>query len=517
MPIRRVAISAALALATVTASAAQVQDGGAPLSAIDWLSRNSPALQPTAQPPPGEPPVTRTGRSPQISVEPLDGRTPRRRGLLPYSVTGLDPELWTGSDPERLERLLEGVLSQDIPAAQELLIMLLLAEARDLPHQDAAIDWLVARIDALIQLGAVDPALTLVQEADATRDAALFAQWMTLALLTRTEQAPCAALVNDPTLSPDEATRVFCTARTGDFETAALLYGTAAALDVFPEAEETLLARYLDPDLFADQPLPRAPVRPDALTFRLFEAAGEPLPTAPLRRAFAHTALTEDAGWKAQLEAAERLARAGVLASNRLLGLYSDRRPAASGGIWDRVAAVQSFEAALTGGDAAEVSAALPAMWRGMQAGGLEATFSDLFADDMAGMALTGPARGIAFRMALLSRGYEGAAVPDGADDRARFLATVAAGRPDPDLAATDADRVVAAAFSDAAIPSERVAYVTGGTLGETLLVMLDQLSDAGRGDPGALSRALTDLRALGLEDVARRAALQYLILSDEG
>ncbi len=512
----RAGICFGIALSTSAAA----QDGTAPLSAIDWLSRNSPEIQSAAQPRPDarrEPPVARSGQTPEISVAPLDGSARRRLGLLPFSVTGLAPELWTASEPDRLIRILDAALDQKIPAAQELLLSLLLADADDLPREDHATRWLVARIDALIELGAVEPALTLVQQTDPSRDKALFSRWMSLALLARSEYAPCSVLASNPTLGPDEATRVFCMARTGDFETAALLYGTAAALDMFTDTEEKLLARFLDPELFGDEPMPRAPVRPDALTFRLFEAAGEPLPTAPLPRAFAHTALSEDVGWKAQLEAAERLARAGVLPSNSLLGLYSDRKPAASGGIWDRVAAFQSFEAAMESGEAARVSEALPAMWRGVQSGGLEVTFADLFAERLAEMTLTGPARDIAFRMCLLSHCYEAASPPTDGDDQARFLASVAQGRPDPDLASSDAARTVAEAFSDAAIPSPEAAYVTGGALGETLLIMLEHLSDAGRGDLGALAQALTDLRAMGLEDVARRAALQYLILEDAG
>lgn len=518
MPINAWHICLWLLLASVATAQDRAEPLSAPLSAIDWLSRNAPEIQPVAQPRSDqalEPPVAVTGQTPEITVAPLEDSTPRRLGLLPFSVTGLAPELWTGSDPDRLERLLKAALDQEIPAAQELLLSLLLADADNLAQQDAATSWLVARLDALIDLGAVEPALTLVQQADPTRDKAVFARWITLGLLAHMEYAPCVVLARDPSLRPDEATRVFCTAQAGDFETAALLYGTAAALDVFSDTEEKLLARFLDPELFADEPMPRAPVRPDPLTFRLFEAAGEPLPTAPLPRAFAHASLSENAGWKAQLEAAERLARAGVLPSNRLLGLYSDRKPAASGGIWDRVAAFQSFEAALDEGDAQQISEALPALWRGVQSGGLEVAFAELFAERLAEPELSGPAQDIAFRMQLLSRSYEAAELPTGADREARFLASVAAGTPEPTLAATDAEQTVADAFSDDAVPSEVAAYVTAGTLGETLLIMLEHLADAGRGDLGALARALIDLRAIGLEDVARRSALQYLILND--
>ena len=55
------------------------------------------------------------------------------------------------------------------------------------------------------------------------------------------------------------------------------------------------------------------------------------------------------------------------------------------------------------------------------------------------------------------------------------------------------------------------------GRTGEALLRVLGRLSAAGRGDLNALQHALVDLRALGLEDVARRTALQALLLMDAG
>ena len=50
------------------------------------------------------------------------------------------------------------------------------------------------------------------------------------------------------------------------------------------------------------------------LLFRLHEAIGEPLPTGALPRAYAVADLRDLAGWKPQLEAAERLAVAREVA-----------------------------------------------------------------------------------------------------------------------------------------------------------------------------------------------------------
>lgn len=486
--------------------------GQAPLSAIDWLKDNPAAIEQTVQPAPRviEPPVARSGQAPEVTVAPLGAEVDRRIGLLPPRITGFAPDLWQSADLERLHRDLTRALPQRLPAGQDLLLTLLLAEADRLPGSDSAQAWLGARLDALLQLGAVEPGLALVLQADPAGSPALFERWMTFSLLSRREVVPCQMLAQTPTLHRDAAVRIFCLAQSGDFETAALLFGTAGALDVLSETEEALLARFLDPELFENTLLPDVPLRPSALEFRLFEAAGSPLPTAPLPRAFAQSDLSDDAGWKAQLEAAERLARAGVLPPNQLLGLYSDRRAAASGGIWDRVAAVQGFEAALKRGDAAAIAKTLPPTWRGMRAAELETVFADLFAKELGAIDLDGAAARIALRMALLSRS-SAAPPPEPADDPgAALLLFVAQGGTAPDEADSATFQAILSALT-----AEMGPALPSSQRGAAALTALGHLADAGRGDVAALETALTHLRRLGLEDVARQAALQVLILRD--
>lgn len=508
---RNNALAFACSCAIATAGWAQTETG--PLSAIDWLSENTtPAARPIA-----EPPTSNTATSPEISVTLLGDNARKRLGLLPSDVSGLSPDLWTQTDATTLVKLLTSALRQRLPAGQELLITLLLTEADDLAVTHEATAWTTARIEALTTLGAVDPALALVSQADPTSGPTVFRHWMDLSLLSKTESAACQALINTPALSNDPATRIYCTARMGDFDTAALLYGTSAALNELSDTQDALIARFLDPELFGEDTLPRAPLRPDPLTFRLFEAAGAALPTAPLPRVFAHSDLSEDAGWKAQLEAAERLARTGTVSSNRLLGLYTDRKAAASGGIWDRVRALQAFDAALTAKDAKKVALTLPPIWRGMQAADLQTPFADLFATSLAEMDLPEAAGHISFQMRALSRGFQSLEVPEQASPSDRFLVSVAKGNPNPKFAATDIARAVLAGFDKAAPGSVNAATLDTGHIGETLLRVLSKLGDAGRGDTAALSTALADLKELGLEDFARRAALQALVILDAG
>jgi hypothetical protein len=223
--------------------------------------------------------------------------------------------------------------------------------------------------------------------------------------------------------------------------------------------------------------------------------------------------LRDIAGWKAQLEAAERLTRAGALPDNRLLGLYTDRKPAASGSIWDRVAALQRFETALGTGSAEAVSKTLPPVWRAMQDAELDSAFAGLFADRLMGLDLPDNAAQIVFEMGLLSPIYETTAAqakasPDTALLRAVALGEVTTSRPQEAMAAA-----VHAAFTDATPRPELTKKAQQKQLGESILTLLSLLEDGMNGDAKALQDALSTLRALGLEDTARRAALQVLLL----
>ncbi len=316
-----------------------------PLSAIDWLEAptaipqilapplNAPQIARPARPRPDapldEPPTASAITVPDVEVQPLGAPSPEAVGLLPTQVTGLPLSLWKTSDISTLVELIAAV-DPAVPALSALLHTLLLAEADAPLTAKAGAPLLGARIDRLMAQGVVEPAEALIERAGAATPE-LFQRWFDLSLLTGQENAACTALAETPSLSRDLATRVFCTARTGEWVVAATVLDTGLAIGTLSGRDADLLGRFLDPDLAESSPTLNPPVRPTPLEFRLFEAIGEPLATAPLPRAFATVDLSGDTGWKAQLEAAERLARIGAISENRLLGIYTQRRRAASG------------------------------------------------------------------------------------------------------------------------------------------------------------------------------------------
>jgi hypothetical protein len=517
----------ALALFTIvtfggftTPAQAQTSGDAAPLSAIDWLSRSveAPFVSPQAVVLQGDaansgPAVSTGALAPTVTSSTLDGPSPDRIGLLPGTVTGLPRSLWSHSDQATLIDLMAAERVETLPALQDLMMTLLLAEAD--PPLNATPDGrlFVARIDHLLDMGALDPALSMLEAADVTTPE-LFRRWFDVSLLTGTEDKACRQMQEKPDIAPTLPARIFCLARAGEWETAALVLNTGRALGDINEETDILLSRFLDPDLYeGEAPLP-PPSRPSPLVFRLREAIGERLATAPLPRAFANADLSDTAGWRNQIEAAERLARSGAVTENLLDSLYTRARPSASGGIWDRAAAYQAFDTAITGGNPDDIGDALITLWPLIETARIEVPIARLYAADLAGVQLGEAAQVISYHMQLLSPLYEAAAQSYDGNDRADlFLKAVAQGDLSEQTPQGPYESAVMRGFTNAG-PSRTLAYLTAqGQLGEALLRSIALFTEGLSSDPNAVSDALALFRSVGMEDIARRAALQYLLL----
>ncbi len=499
-------------LACVFAMPLMAQDLS-PMSAIDWLSKSveTPIEQPDARPNAiNEPPASTTADVPQISVMSLDGQSPDPVGLLSSDVTGLPRDLWAKSETARLVDLMQKERIDSLPAVHDLMIILLLAEAA--PPAGAGSDGalFLARVDKLLDIGALDPALELLAQAN-TQSPDIFRRWFDVSLLTGQENAACNAMKNTPSVAPTYAARIFCTARSGDWSAAALTLNTHRVLGDITQEEEALLSRFLDPELYENEPDLAPPTRLSPLVFRMREAIGQGLPTARLPNAFAHSDLRNTTGWKGQLEAAERLARSGAVSENVLQGQYLARTPAASGGVWDRASAVQKLDAALVSRDSEAVERLLPATWDAMKAAKLEVPFARLYGPALSMQPLRSEAADIAYRVVLLSPDYEAVAQTHDTQDFLTLLAQgVPAGADDPK------SQAIQAAFDGAEPSAELEAMARNGKLGEALLASIAAFNEGFAGDMMALTEVIAFWRFVGLEDIARRASLQLLILDRE-
>ncbi|KEP69939.1 hypothetical protein DL1_20845 [Thioclava dalianensis] len=494
---------------------AQSSKQGEPLSAINWLSRS--VVTPAIVKP--DPPVRGAGGIEDISVLSLDAPSADTLGLLPAARTGLPRTLWGATPEPQLAQALHDVPDDNLPALHELLMTILLAEL-DPPQISNASQrgkLFLARIDRLLDLGALEQANALLQQADPT-DPRVFRRRFDVALLLGNETGACRVMQRTPAIAPSYPAQIFCLARTGHWDTAELTYGTGRALGQIPDDQAELIERFLDPALAdgAEELTPPDPVTP--LAFKMMEAIGQPLATSMLPLAFAHADLTENNGWKGQLEAAERLARAGVLDPNRLLGLYTERRAAASGALWDRVSAVSALERAVTDKDTSAVARTLPRAWNVMSRQDLEPTLAALYGSRLARMDLEGNAGVIAKKLGLLSPDYEEVAQRGGLGPNAALLAGFAKGDTAGIAAQDDLTRALKRVFDapPTAVP-ERYSGELPDQLGAALLHAIDDVAQGARGDHPRLVDGMKMLRLAGLESTARRAAIELVVLERRG
>ncbi len=501
----------------LVATFADAQESDTPLSAIDWLSLSveapiARALEPQVVQS-DETPVSGSGASPNVTTTSLDTPTADTVGLLSPDVTGLPRDLWSASDQDVLISLIQAASVESLPALQDIMMSLLLAEASPPGGASGEAALFLARIDKLLDMGALEPAQALI-EAAGPEMPTLYRRWFDISLLTGTEDRACAVQQRQPALAPTYPARIFCLARNGDWPTAALTLNTARALGQITTEEDALLSRFLDAEAFEDAADLDPPSRPSPLVFRLREAIGQSLPTAGLPRAFAQADLRDIAPWRFQMQAAERLIRTNAVDDNVLVGFYTERRPAASGGVWDRADAFQEFNAAIDRFDTEDIAQTLPTVWDAMEKMRAEVFFARLYAPALFETDLPASATRLRFRIGLLAPSYTAYATAVAPATREeRFWHAIAVG----DLAGASPngrqEQAVLDGLSSRTPPDAIARQIAEGRTGEALLRGLELFDEGLTGDTDGLADALAVLVALDMHDIARRTALQYLIL----
>lgn len=503
-------LSCAALLFAATQGLAQTDETQEPLSAIDWLSdvvRDAPP--PLTRDPEGD--VAKTAIVPTVTTMPLGQLKLDAVGILPRSATGLPKDFWTRSSAMTLARQIRGMRTDLPPPLGRFLNTVLLTELPAPADSTEGAELFLARVDKFLKTGALDQAEALLARAGPTRPE-VFSRWFDVSLLRSSEDQACRSMLETPTIAPTYPARIFCLAREGDWDAAVVTLGTGKTLGLINEREEALLARFLDPELFEGEPVLSIPDRITPLNFRMHEAIGEPLSPGGLPNAFSFATLDERNGWKARINAAERLARLSAIPPQTLFAVYAERQPAASGGVWDRVAAVQQVETALAAGDPEAIAETLTPALRSLRSAGLEHAFAQNYGEAIARVALPPKPALEAYRTGLMSNGYETVATQNAPPDAPPLWGAIAMGTL-ADEASNDAlEAAIIAGFNASTPPAQFADLMTAGRIGEAVLKALNLLADGPRTDPADVERGLALLTQLGLQDVARQTALHMLL-----
>jgi len=498
-----------LVLATEPLVAQAAQGGaGEPLSAIDWLSDSVSLPSPVIAPPPVAPPAAPV---PPVTVLPLGAPVADDAGLFPSDDIGLPADFWGGSSASDLARAFLAVPEISTPTLREFFAAL--AQAEFAPPVDAAVDnsLFLARLDTLLSLAKLSEAEALIQAAGPPQPQS-FRRAFDIALLNGTENGACEIISTNPDISPTFPARIFCLARNGEWDVAALTLGTAEALGILSETEDQLLLHFLDPELFEDEELLPRPSSISPLLFRLYEAIGERPATDSLPIAFAVADLSETVGWRVRLRAAERLTAAGALPPEDLLSIISNRRPSASGGIWSRVSAIQSLRAALSGKNAGQISKTLPAAWDAAVSAGYHAALAPWISTRLQDVTLERQAHHTAFEIALFSNDIDMARQYAGSSQDDQSLLAILTDAPFEMRNATPLDIAIRRSLSGLPPGASYRMLLQDNRSGEALLKAIGVLANGVEADPTAVADALSLLKALELDGLARRVAAELLL-----
>jgi hypothetical protein len=500
-----------------------------PLAASDWLSGSiqDPGTVSAWRPGDGRPAgqkdksrreVAKSGAVEPVAVTRLDQGNPDSTGTVSARAADLPADLWGNSDAATLAGLVLRT-SPRLPALRRLERRLLAAQLQAPPTQAGDVGKLfLARVDKLLDMGATGAARELLRAAGPP-DPQRFRRIFDISLLSGDEAEACTLMDKTPGVAPSFPARIFCLALGGDWAAAALVYHGAEALDQIDPQMAALLAQYLD-DGYSDQQQELTPPRVvTPLDLRLYEAIGQPLSSTELPLAFALADLDQNGGWKARLDAAERLARAGAIPASKLRSIYVEQKPAASGGVWDRVMVIARLDAALGAGKPARVAQLLPAAWDAMQSQELEPALAAMFGARLMAETLPEDAARIRFHLGLLGDDFEAVArAHSPLDPDEEILRGIALGDTSG-LEAQDQLGLMLKRVFDAPPAAAPAAFaeLLPGREGEALLNALDDITEGARGDYRRVENGLLLLRSLGQETVARRTAIEMLVLERNG
>ena len=129
-----------------------------------------------------------------------------------------------------------------------------------------------------------------------------------------------------------------------------------------------------------------------------------------------------------------------------------------------------------------------------------------------------GATEALAFRMALLTDSYETAAQSFQTTlAEELFMKSVAQGNLKGVVASNDQMAAIKDGFLATQVSTRFQRMLDDGAIGKALLESIRFIGHGADGDVAKLTEAIALLRNLGLEDVARRAALQVMILDTRG
>ncbi len=475
-----------------------------PLSAIDWLSKENGTAKRSWLDEKNE--VAKNDND--IKVSTLNSNEYQVIGLLPIYVTGIPTTIWTNSRFDDLEYLFKKMPTFSYLPIQELVYSLLLAEARPPLNETARYAFLEARLNKLLNYGAVDPAIALIERASPVPDR-MIPLLFDISLLSSNNYPACDPIFQNTKNKNLQAELIYCYARKGDWLTSHLILKTEEVLGDLTQREVSLLGRYLEVDFDNDiNALLPPPEQITPLEYRLYEAIGEPIPAEYLPVKYSQSDLSGENGWRAQVIAAERLFSNGAIPENQILGVYTNKNSSGSGGMWERVKVVSDLDTALQ--NKQNIEEYFLAAWKVFKQTDQLTVFAKLFALRVFEKNLSPKSKKIAADLLLLTNNFR---LTKNYWKQSDIRFGLTTGDFTQVTVSSEIEKVILNVFTDVSIPFLGEQKLNQGKLGEVILNALLQFETGIDGNLKDFSDSLSTLNFIGLETTARRAALTHLVI----
>ena len=475
-----------------------------PLSAIDWLSKENSKFQKSLI----DEKNTETENTNDIKVSTLASNEYQAIGLLPIYVTGIPTTIWRNSSFDDLVYSFKTMPIFKYSPIQELVYSLLLAEARPPLNEPKRYAFLEARLNTLLNYGAVDPAIALIERASPLPER-MIPLLFDISLLSSNNFPICDPIFQNTKNRDLQAELIYCYARKGDWLTAHLILKTGEVLEDLNVREVSLLDRYLEVDFNVDlNALLPPPELITPLEYRLYEAIGEPIPAEYLPIQYSQSDLSGENGWRAQVIAAERLSLTGAIPENQILGVYTSNNPGVSGGMWERVKVVQDLDFALEHEEDFEYY--FQNAWRVFKKTDQITVFAKLFGLRVFEKNLSVKSREIAANLLLLTNNFR---LTKGYWNSSDIRFGLTTGDFSQVKASNEIEKIILKVFTEPSIPFLVEQKLNQGKLGEVILNALLQFETGIDGNLKDFSESLSTLNLIGLDNTARRAALTHLVV----
>ncbi|MEM9716891.1 MAG: hypothetical protein AAF826_10285 [Pseudomonadota bacterium] len=256
-------------------------------------------------------------------------------GLLAPSQLNLPNDLFVGVSAEAAARAFPRHNPNAPPAVNDLLRFVAKTSFDPPVSPISPSPFLLKRLDHLEKVGSIDALEALLRQVG-TNSPQLFERWMAASIWLGLEVEPCEVIDQVPSPKPLEAV-IFCTALNGDPNRAIAMVEIAASLGRLNERDTNLFLTFFDPEIFEDLNPGAAKPKDSAIAFFMRFDMGFDLPKLAETLGPELKTLNGFAPWRDRINAAEALARSGAITGARMLAVYQEGSPPASGQPWDRI------------------------------------------------------------------------------------------------------------------------------------------------------------------------------------